>query len=143
MAEFSTTGLEDIMRAFEAREQATVQAVPEMLKAGAKVLVQAQKEEAAAMGLNKTGGFIDSIKETPVKQNGTETYIEVSPQGRAKHGNDRKGDKSNVRYTTIGFVAEYGTSSQAARPYQTAANDKAREKVSEAQREIWERMTNG
>lgn len=143
MAEFSTTGLEDIMRAFEEREQATIQAVPEMLKAGAKVLVQAQKEEAAAMGLNKTGGFIDSIKETPVKQNGTETYIEVFPQGRAKHGNDRKGDKSNVRYATIGFVAEYGTSSQAARPYQTAANDKAREKVSEAQREIWERMTNG
>lgn len=143
MAEFSTTGLEDIIQAFEAREQATVQAVPEMLKAGAKVLVEAQRAEAAAMGLNETGGFINSIKETPVKQNGTETYIEVFPQGKAKHGNDRKGDKSNVRYATIGFVAEYGTSSQAARPYQTAANDKAREKVSEAQREVWERMTNG
>ena len=56
----------------------------------------------------ETGGFINSIKATPVKKNGAETYIEVYPQGRAPHGNDRKGDKSNVRYATIGFVAEYG-----------------------------------
>lgn len=143
MAEFNTVGMEDVIQAFERREQATVQAVPEMLKAGAEVLVQAQKAEAAAMGLNETGGFINSIKATPVKKNGAETYIEVYPQGRAPHGNDRKGDKSNVRYATIGFVAEYGTSSQAARPYQTAANEKAAEKVGEAEREVWERMTNG
>ena len=51
MAEFNTVGLEDVIQAFERREQATVQAVPEMLKAGAKVLVQEQKAEAAAMGL--------------------------------------------------------------------------------------------
>ena len=143
MAEFNTVGLEDVMKAFERQEQATVKAVPEMLKAGAKVLVEAQQEEAEAMGLNETGGFINSIKATPVKKNGAETYIEVYPQGRAPHGNDRKGDKSNVRYATIGFVAEYGTSSQAARPYQTTANKKAAEKVGEAEREVWERMTNG
>lgn len=143
MAEFSTVGLEDVIQAFERREQAAAEAVPEMLKAGAEVLVQAQKEEAKAMGLNDTGGFINSIKATPVKQEGTETYIDVYPQGKAKHGNDRKGDKSNVRYATIGFVAEYGTSRKAARPYQTAANEKAREKVSAAEREVWERMTNG
>ena len=143
MAEFNTVGLEDEIQAFERREQATVQAVPEMLKAGAEVLVQAQKAEAAAMGLNETGGFINSIKATPVKGDETEKHIDIFPQGRAKHGNDRKGDKSNVRYATIGFVAEYGTSSQAARPYQTSANEKAREKVSAAEREVWERMTNG
>ena len=67
----------------------------------------------------------------------------VYPQGRAKHGNDRKGDKSNVRYATIGFVAEYGTSSQQARPYMTAANAKAHDKVVETQRQIWESENNG
>lgn len=143
MAEFNTVGLEDVMQAFERREQTAVEAVPEMLKAGAEVLVQAQKEEAKAMGLDKTGGFINSIKATPVKKKGAETYIEVYPQGRASHGNDAKGDKSNVRYATIGYVAEYGTNSQEARPYQTAANEKAAEKVGEAEREVWERMTNG
>ena len=68
---------------------------------------------------------------------------DVYPQGRAKHGNDRKGDKSNVRYATIGFVAEYGTSSQQARPYMTAANAKAHDKVVETQRQIWESENNG
>jgi hypothetical protein len=113
-----------------------------MLQAGAAVLVQAQQEEAQAMGLNETGGFVKSIKATAVKGDSREKHIDVFPHGRAKHGNDRKGDKSNVRYATIGFVAEYGTSSQAARPYMTVANDKAQSKVVEAQREVWERENN-
>lgn len=141
MAEFNTVGLEDVIEAFSRREQATVTAVPKMLKAGADVLVEAQKAEAEAMGLNDTGGFVKSIKATAVKGGDTEKHIEVYPQGRAKHGNDRKGDKSSVRYATIGFIAEYGTSSQQARPYMTVANEKAHEKVVEAQREIWESET--
>ena len=142
MAEFSTVGLEDVIEAFSRREQATVEAVPKMLQAGAAVLVQAQQEEARAMGLNETGGFVKSIKATAVKGDSREKHIDVFPHGRAKHGNDRKGDKSNVRYATIGFVAEYGTSSQAALPYMTVANDKAQSKVVEAQREVWERENN-
>lgn len=43
--------------------------------------------------------------------------------------------------SVIGFVAEYGTSSHAARPYMTVANEKAHEKVVEAQRSIWESET--
>mgnify|MGYP001067592157 CR=1 FL=1 len=119
----------------------TYTAVPKMLKAGADVLIEAQRAEAQAMGLNETGGFINSIKATDVKGDDTEKYVEIYPQGRAKHGNDRKGDKSKVRYATIGFVAEYGTSSHAARPYMTVANEKAHEKVVEAQRSIWESET--
>jgi HK97 gp10 family phage protein len=110
-----------------------------MLKAGADVLVEAQRAEALAMGLNETGSFVKSIKATAVKGNDTEKYVDVYPQGRAKHGNDRKGDKSNVRNATIGFVAEYGTSSQQARPYMTTANAKAHEKVIDAELEVWER----
>ena len=141
MGEFNTVGLEDIIDAFSRREAATVEAVPKMLKAGADVLIEAQRAEAQAMGLNETGGFINSIKATDVKGDDTEKYVEIYPQGRAKHGNDRKGDKSKVRYATIGFVAEYGTSSHAARPYMTVANEKAHEKVVEAQRSIWESET--
>lgn len=138
MGEFSTVGLEDIIKSFSQREAATVEAVPKMLKAGADVLVEAQKAEAKAMGLNDTGGFVNSIKATSVKGDDTEKYIDVFPQGRARHGNDRKGDKSRVRYATIGFVAEYGTSNQQARPYMTTANAKAHDKVVEEQRRIWE-----
>ena len=141
MGEFNTVGLEDIIDAFSRREAATVEAVPKMLKAGADVLIEAQRAEAQAMGLNETGGFINSIKATDVKGDDTEKYVEIYPQGRAGHGNDRKGDKSKVRYATLGFVAEYGTSSQQARPYMTTANAKAHEKVVEAQHSIWESET--
>lgn len=139
MAEFTTVGLEEVEKAFLRMEEAAVTAVPKMLKAGADVLVEAQKAEAQAMGLHETGGFINSIKATAVKGDSTEKHIDVFPQGRAKHGNDRKGDRGNVRYATIGFVAEYGTSKKAARPYMTVANAKAHEKVVDAQMEVWER----
>ena len=89
MGEFNTVGLEDIIDAFSRREAATVEAVPKMLKAGADVLIEAQRAEAQAMGLNETGGFINSIKATDVKGDDTEKYVEIYPQGRAKHGNDR------------------------------------------------------
>ena len=39
------------------------------------------------------------------------------------------------------YVEGYGTSSHAARPYMTVANEKAHEKVVEAQRSIWESET--
>ena len=139
MAEFTTVGLEEVIEAFLSMEEAAVTAVPKMLKAGADVLVEAQRAEALAMGLNETGSFVKSIKATAVKGNDTEKYVDVYPQGRAKHGNVRKGDKSNVRNATIGFVAEYGTSSQQARPYMTTANAKAHEKVIDAELEVWER----
>ena len=139
MAEFTTVGLEEIEKAFLRMEEAAVTAVPKMLKAGADVLVEAQRAEALAMGLNETGSFVKSIKATAVKGNDTEKYVDIYPQGRAKHGNDRKGDKSNVRNATIGFVAEYGTSSQQARPYMTTANAKAHEKVIDAELEVWAR----
>ena len=90
MGEFNTVGLEDIIDAFSRREAATVEAVPKMLKAGADVLIEAQRAEAQAMGLNETGGFINSIKATGVKGDDTEKYVEIYPQGRAKHGNDIK-----------------------------------------------------
>lgn len=139
MAEFTTVGLEEVENAFLRMEEAAVTAVPKMLKAGADVLVEAQRTEALAMGLNNTGGFVKSIKATAVKGGDTEKYVDIYPHGRAKHGNNKKGDKSNARNATIGFVAEYGTSSQQARPYMTTANAKAHEKVVDAELEVWER----
>lgn len=141
MGEFNTVGLEAVIAAFGNREQATVTAVPKMLKAGAEVIIEAQKAEARAMGLEETTGFINSIKATAIKGDDSLKYVEVFPHGRANHGNDRKGDKSNVRYATIGYVAERGTSKKAARAYMTTANAKAHEKVVSTQLEIWERET--
>lgn len=143
MGSFTTVGMEEVARSFLKREQAAVKAVPLMLEAGARVIAEAQQQEAAAMGIRETAGFIQSIKPTAVKGDDIEKYIEVYPQGKAKHGNDRKGDKGKVRYATIGFINQYGTSSQAARPYMTAANEKARTQVMEEMYKVWEGVNNG
>lgn len=143
MGEFTTVGLEEVAEKFLHMEEAATKAVPLMLETGAAVIVKAQQDEAAAMGIKETAGFIQSIKATPVKGDDVERYVEVYPQGKAKHGNDRKGDKSNVRYATIGFIAQYGTSKIPARPYMTAANEKARESVSNAMYEVWKEVNNG
>ena len=143
MGEFTTVGLEEVAEKFLRMEEAATKAVPLMLEAGAAVIAKAQQEEAAAMGIKETAGFIQSIKATPVKGDDIERYVEVYPQGKAKHGNDRKGDKSNVRYATIGFIAQYGTSAIPARPYMTAANEKAHEQANNAMYEVWQGVNNG
>lgn len=143
MGEFTTVGLEEVAEKFLHMEEAATKAVPLMLEAGAAVLVKAQQAEAAAMGIKETAGFIQSIKATKVKGNDIERYIEVYPQGKAKHGNDRKGDKNNVRHATIGFIAQYGTSKIPARPYMTAANEKAHKEANNAMYEVWKGVNNG
>jgi Bacteriophage protein of unknown function (DUF646). len=143
MAEFQTKGLEELEEAFLRQEETAIECVEEMLVAGAEILVEAQRAEAASMGINETSGFIQSIKPTSIKKSGTESSIEVYPQGNAPHGNDIKGKKGKVRYATIGFVNEYGTSRKAARPYMTVANEKAEERISQKQFEIWESKNNG
>lgn len=143
MGDFTTVGLDEVAERLLRMDEAATKAVPLMLEAGAEVLVKAQRAEAESMGIKETAGFIQSIKASPVKGDDTERYVEVYPQGKAKHGNDRKGDKSNVRYATIGFVAQYGTSTTAARPYMTSANEKASENVSAAMYEAWKGVNNG
>lgn len=136
MAEFQVEGIEEVTAMFEKMPRVVSEIIPDMLKAGADVLVEAQREEAKAMGLDKTGGFVKSIKPTTVKEKDGAKYVEVFPQGKAKHGNERKGDKSNVRYATIGFIAEYGRSDIQARPYMTVANEKAADRVVSTQKEV-------
>lgn len=143
MGTFETIGIEEIEKEFEEKPEKVEKVIPRILMAGADVLIKAQKEEAKSMGLNDTGGFIKSIKATKIKSNNRQKYVEIYPQGRARHGNDRKGDGSNVRYATIGFVAENGTETQAPRPYMTVANEKAYEKVVEAELKVWESETGG
>ena len=56
MGEFTTVGLEEVAQKFLKMESAAVKAVPLMLAAGADVIVQAQQEEAEAMGIKETAG---------------------------------------------------------------------------------------
>lgn len=155
MAELNTTGLEELSAAFMRHEQQADKTVEEMLRATAEVYAQEQQAAAASYGIRRTGGFIQSIKAGDIKTDDTAKYIDVVPEGKANHkqdygggysnrGNKRKGkgQKGNVRYATIGYIYEYGTSSIAARPWLTKGNAAAESKGYAAAKEIWDKYVN-
>ena len=144
MAKLSTVGLDDIINNIARRTEKAVRKIPKMLEAGAAVLVDAQKAEIdqmIAQGLAKEpahrgestrslGELKKSIKKSKVKTDrGGMQYIEVYPQGKDSKGEDN---------ATKGFVLEYGRSNMSGYPWMTTANEKAADRVSEAQRAIWE-----
>lgn len=144
MAKFTTVGLDDIMTGVARRTEKAVKKIPRMLQVGAAVLVEAQKAEIDTMiasGLarqpeNKAeisrslGELKKSIRATKVKEDkGGGLYVEVYPQGKDSKGEDN---------ATKGFVLEFGRSNMSGYPWMTAANERAAEAVSEAQRKVWE-----
>lgn len=147
MAQFNVVNLEGVMSDIQHRSDKAIAKVPKMLKAGAAVLVEAQKMEAKTLDIEDTGDFIRSIKATKVKKDSSgNDYIEVLPSGK---------DRKNVSNAEKGFIAEYGrqgdkhrTKSKnrsdsytygllAPRPWMSAANEKSAEAVNEAMLEVW------
>lgn len=142
MGSFETLGIEEIAHAFENDAKRVQNVIPAMLKAGSEVVAKRQREEAENFGLRDTGMMIESIKPSKIKKEGSATVIDVYPQGKAKHGNERKGNKSNVRNATIGFIAERGTSTTQPKPWLTIATKRAEGRVEEVQLEVWKREMN-
>lgn len=148
MAEFNVEGMEELSNAFMRHEEGAEAAVQEMLTATAEIYVQEHKAAAGGYGIRKTGGFMNSIKASTIRRDGTALVCDICPEGKADHpaeygggSNKRKGKsrKGNVRYATIGFIFEYGTSSIPARPWFTQGNAKAEQKGYEKAQEIWSR----
>lgn len=135
MAKLSLSGLDEFQDKLMQRQKAATEAVPEMLKAGAAVLVKAQQEEVKRTftGKRSTGDLAASIKSTAVKEKQTEKFVEVYPHGKDRHG---------VSNATKGFVLQYGRSNMPARPWMTAANEKAADEVQGAMRNAWEGKQN-
>ncbi len=155
MAELNTTGLEELSDAFMRHEQAADETVEAMLKAEADEYVKAFKQSAAGYNIRDTGGFIESIKAGNVISSATEKSIDIVPEGRTNHNadygggysnmsNKRKGkaQKGKVRYATIGYIFEYGSSSIPARPWHTQGLAKAEQPAYKKAQEIWEKYVN-
>lgn len=146
MAEFNVEGMEELQSAFMRHEAGAEAAVQEMLTAAAEIYVEEHKAAAGGYGIRKTGGFMNSIKASTIRKEGTALTCDICPEGTADHkaeygggSNKRKGKsrKGNVRYATIGFIFEYGTSSIPARPWFTQGNAKAEQKSYEKAQQIW------
>jgi HK97 gp10 family phage protein len=135
MADFNVTGLDDVIKDMMQHQKAAEEAVPEMLKAGAEILVKAQRDEIRSMKLVDTGDMMKSIKSDKIKKDPDgNSYIDVYPQGK-----DRKG----VRNADKAFIAEFGKHGEPARPWMRTANAKSAEEVTDAEKEIWDKYKGG
>ena len=135
MAKFNVVGFEEVEKKLLQRAKAAEEAVPEMLKAGAAVLVKAQQDEIERMEIVDFRDMKNSVKATKIKGNEAERYIEVYP-----HGKDRKG----ISNATKGFIAQYGRLNDLpARPWMTSANKKCADEVHAAMLKVWEEKQNG
>ena len=134
MAEFSFSGIDELMLSMQEVAEIPDEVVDEMLNAQADVVVEAQRKQGKAMGVHRTGLTVKSIKKGKVKlrKDGTRC-IYVSPMGTRKRGNKR------VRNAEIGFVTEYGTRTQKARPFIKTANEKSAAETTAAAAEVHHR----
>lgn len=150
MGEFTTIGLEGLQEKLLEHSEKVDEAVTKMLEKQAEIFVESQKNSIQKLGLRDTGGFERSITAGKIKKDNTETFIEIMPKGRAPHGTDYGGGYStlagtikgksqggNVRYATIGYIFEHGTSSIPALPWLTEGNEEAQDKAYEAAEKIW------
>lgn len=97
MAKFTTTGVEDFLRALDSWGDDAVKAIPAVLNAGADI-VQERMGNSAAWS-DKTGELRSSLKRTKPKRAGSATYIDIYPSGLSSDGKS---------LAEIGFVLEYG-----------------------------------
>ena len=142
MAKFNIVGFGDVEKQLLRREQAAAEAAPEMLKAGAKVLIKAQRDSINRMARDK-GTLANSITATSVRSGEAGSYVDVYPKGNQPHGTPRRGKKGHVSNAQVGFMLEYGSSTMTPVPWMTEANERSHETVHKAMREVWEEKQGG
>ena len=136
MAEFSCNGLDDLMLSLQ-----EIAAIPEevqdkMLRAGADVVAQAQREKVKAYGIydgSSPRHVADTIKPGRVKLKKGQRVIYVTPTGSRRRG------KSVTRNAEILFVNEYGKRGQKARPAIRDANEACAEQMVSAQMAVYDK----
>ena len=136
MAEFSCNGLDDLMLSLQEIAAIPEEVQDEMLRAGAEVVAQAQREKVRAYGIydgSSPKHVADSIKPGKVKLKKGQRIIYVSPTGSRRRG------KTVTRNSEILFVNEYGRRGQKARPAVRDANEASAEATTVAQAEVYDK----
>ena len=136
MAEFSCNGLDDLMLSLQEIAAIPEEVQDEMLRAGAEVVAQAQREKVRAYGIydgSSPKHVADSIKPGKVKLKKGQRIIYVSPTGSRRRG------KTVTRNSEILFVNEYGRRGQKARPAVRDANEASAEATTAAQAEVYDK----
>lgn len=136
MAEFSCNGLDDLMLSLQEIAAIPEEVQDEMLRAGADVVAQAQREKVKAYGIydgSSPRHVADTIKPGRVKLKKGQRVIYVTPTGSRRRG------KSVTRNAEILFVNEYGKRGQKARPAIRDANEACAEQMVNAQMAVYDK----
>ena len=136
MAEFSCNGLDDLMLSLQEIAAIPEEVQDEMLRAGAEVVAQAQREKVKAYGIydgSSPRHVADTIKPGRVKLKKGQRVIYVTPTGSRRRG------KSVTRNAEILFVNEYGKRDQKARPAIRDANEACAEQMVSAQMAVYDK----
>ena len=129
MANYSVAGFDDLERMLLNESDKAKEIAPKMIKAGANVLISAEKQQIENLKIVDTGELKNSIKATKPKVKGGTHVIEVYP-----HGKDSKGTRNAEK----AFITEYGNSATPSRPWFSTAHEKSENDVHNAMGEIWE-----
>ena len=136
MAEFTCNGLDDLMLSLQEIAAIPEEVQDEMLRAGADVVAQAQREKVKAYGIydgSSPRHVADTIKPGRVKLKKGQRVIYVTPTGSRRRG------KSVTRNAEILFVNEYGKRCQKARPAIRDANEACAEQMVSAQMAVYDK----
>lgn len=133
MARVTMIGFNEIAKDFEAEAQRTPAKAEAMLNAGADVLAREIQNQAKAMGVYDLGKVHDSIKKKSIKRAGGNLTVEIWPSGKRVDKHHPKGE----RIETVAFIAEYGTSNIAPRPFMSVAVKKAENEVIDEMTKVW------
>ena len=136
MAEFSCNGLDGLMLSLQEVAEIPEEVQDEMLRAGADVVAQAQREKVKAYGIydgSSPRHVADTIKPGRVKLKKGQRVIYVTPTGSRRRG------KSVTRNAEILFVNEYGKRGQKARPAIRDANEACAEQMVSAQMAVYDK----
>ena len=122
MAEFSVSGLDELILSMQEVAELPTEVIDEMLNAQADVVVKAQKAKVMELGIydadnTTTRHVVDSIKKGKVKTHKGVRVIYVTPTGTRLRGEKR------TRNAEVLFVNEFGTRTQKARPAVKLANE--------------------
>ena len=124
MAEFSISGLSELIGDLEGIAALPDEVAREMLEAEAEVIERRQKEVGEAMGVHRTGVTLGSITHGGMSRgSGGDRVMYVYPGGRN---------------AAVAFVNEYGKRGQPARPFIRTANEAGADEAAEAAAKIYD-----
>lgn len=132
MAQFDTTGLDELINQMQRLGQDEGPVAEEMVNAASDIIVEEWKASCAAHGHIRTGAMMGAIKPGPgPKRSGGAVFRDIYPKGS---------DANGTRNAEKAFILNYGCSRFPGSYWVEEAEDNASGPAQEACEEIWERF---